>query len=146
MEETNYKESTSYLCKYLNEHFPIEENATDSDSAGPHIESHFWQKFQVYARWEDDYFLFKYAQTLIEQWDPLHVQECRGIIVERCLDSKRWEISSRPFNKFFNQGEGESPVRDDPTFNKICSDFYFVEKADGTCIQVLQFLRLGSNL
>lgn len=125
----------SPLYDYLNEHFEVDP-IVDAEIAGPVVESHFWQKYQVYAKWEGDFFLFKYSQTIIESWDPKHVQECRGIIVERARDSKRWEIVSRPFGKFFNQQEGECPVNNNPTFNKLCNEFYFVEKADGTCVQV----------
>lgn len=43
------------------------------------------------------------AQILCSKW-PAHVRECRGIIVCRFRD--RWEVLSRPFDKFFNQFEG----------------------------------------
>jgi hypothetical protein len=49
-----------------------------------------------------------------------------------------WEIASRPFSKFFNQNEGSSPVRDAPAFNAFCAshELFFLEKADGTCVQL----------
>ena len=65
-----------------------------------------------------------------------YIHECRGLIARRNQNLMIWEIVSRPFDKFFNQNEGASPVKDDPSFNALCDEFSFVEKADGTCVQV----------
>jgi hypothetical protein len=45
----------------------------------------------------------KYNQIDSPMGDPL-VQECRGVI----FDTADWRIVARPFNKFFNQGEGHA--------------------------------------
>jgi hypothetical protein len=45
----------------------------------------------------------KYNQIDSPMGDPL-VQECRGII----FDTTDWRIVARPFDKFFNQGEGHA--------------------------------------
>lgn len=48
--------------------------------------------------------MFKYDMINSPMANPL-VQECRGIILD---ESKNWEIVARPFDKFFNDGEGHA--------------------------------------
>lgn len=52
--------------------------------------------------------LFKYDQIASPMGNPL-VRECRGIILDAQDD---WRIVARPFDKFFNYGEGHAPTID----------------------------------
>ncbi len=62
-----------------------------------------------------------------------HYNTTRGIVLQR---SASWEIVSRPFEKFFNQQESECEVSEPKRFNDRCHEFNFVEKADGSCLQL----------
>jgi T4 RnlA family RNA ligase len=48
--------------------------------------------------------MFKYDMINSPMNNPL-VQECRGIILD---EAKNWEVVARPFDKFFNYGEGHA--------------------------------------
>lgn len=65
--------------------------------------------------------LFKYNQIDSPLGEPL-VQECRGVILDEAND---WAVVSRPFDKFFNFGEGHASEIDWATA-------YVQEKADGS--------------
>lgn len=48
--------------------------------------------------------LFKYNQIESPMGDPL-VQQCRGLVLD---EANNWEVVCRPFDKFFNYGEGHA--------------------------------------
>eukprot|EP01119_Soliformovum_irregulare_P000862 TRINITY_DN10630_c0_g2_i1.p1 TRINITY_DN10630_c0_g2~~TRINITY_DN10630_c0_g2_i1.p1 ORF type:complete len:453 (+),score=104.05 TRINITY_DN10630_c0_g2_i1:43-1359(+) len=129
-EETTTGES--FLKLYLNEHFNPSNGR--SDGIAEEIIAHFWENYKVHVKVEKDLYLFKYAMSLCDSWDVPAINECRGIILRRGTES--WTVMARPFNKFFNQNEGPSPVGQDPIFNPLCPEFVFLEKADGTCVQL----------
>lgn len=52
----------------------------------------------------DNLVLFKYNQIESPFAEKI-VCECRGVILD---ESNDWNIVSRPFNKFFNHGEGHA--------------------------------------
>ncbi len=79
------------------------------------------------------FYTFKYDQTLCDDWDDPAVNECRGAIIER---ADGWYRRSYPFDKFFNQQESMSPVSSPARFTSLCDKMTFVEKADGSCIQM----------
>eukprot|EP01114_Cavostelium_apophysatum_P024857 TRINITY_DN9909_c0_g1_i1.p1 TRINITY_DN9909_c0_g1~~TRINITY_DN9909_c0_g1_i1.p1 ORF type:complete len:439 (+),score=116.96 TRINITY_DN9909_c0_g1_i1:105-1421(+) len=123
----------SSLESYLNNHFPLKDAEWSSANDATLI-SRFWDDFKVYVRTEGNLYNFKYAQSLCERFDLHYVSECRGVIIRR--ESTSWKYASRPFDKFFNQNEGHSPVRDYRTFDSSCDEYSLVEKVDGTCIQL----------
>lgn len=51
---------------------------------------------------------FKYSQIDSPMREPL-VQQCRGLILD---ESDDWRVVARPFDKFFNYGEGPAPTLD----------------------------------
>jgi len=111
------------LATYLNENFP------SSDG----IEEHFMEKFGVKVKQENDLFLFQYDMLAAKWLEPItHV--CRGTILR--LSGGSWEVLSRPFDKFFNQGEGHCKLFETSAFEAAIGSLAFIEKADGTCIQV----------
>ncbi len=65
--------------------------------------------------------LLKYDQIESPMGDPL-VRECRGLILDEADD---WRVICRPFDKFFNYGEGHASVVD---WNTACVQ----EKLDGS--------------
>ena len=69
--------------------------------------------------------LFKYDQLDSPLSDPL-VQQCRGLILDEADD---WKVISRPFDKFFNYGEGHAAEIDWSTAK-------VQEKLDGSLIQL----------
>ena len=93
----------------------------------------FMDKFGVGVKQEGDLYQFKY-NMLAAKWTRDITHECRGIILRR-KDSV-WSVASRPFDKFFNQGEGYCPYFQEKDFNHHIGKFWMVEKADGTCIQL----------
>ncbi len=66
---------------------------------------------------------FKYDQIESPMGSPL-VQECRGVILD---EDNNWEVVARPFNKFFNHGEGHAAPIDWATAR-------VQEKLDGSLI------------
>lgn len=115
------------LLEYLRQHFPTNKNWTDQQ-----LQDHFMQEFGVYAKVEGRYWQFKYG-TIQAKWEHKITHQCRGTILYKGAD---WELLSRPFDKFFNQHEPQSVVSDAQVFNSRSKDFSFVQKVDGTCIQV----------
>lgn len=65
--------------------------------------------------------LLKYSQQDSPMAEPI-VQECRGLILD---EAEEWRVICRPFNKFFNYGEGSAAVID---WNTACVQ----EKLDGS--------------
>lgn len=64
-------------------------------------------KYAIAIKRDSDYphlCLFKYSQIESPMGEPI-VQESRGIILD---SSDNWRIVSRPFDKFFNTGEGHA--------------------------------------
>ena len=126
-----------YLLDYVNKHFPPSGDWEDA----AFIE-HFLETFGVNAKKEKGpygtYWIFKYGM-IIAKWKPETI-ESRGAILHRGerygIGREEWMIMSWPFNKFFNQHEGKCPVFGDKTFNNKLVDMTFVEKSDGTCIQL----------
>lgn len=81
-------------------------------------------KYKVTSSRHDKYnnlVLFKYDMVDSPMGEPI-VQECRGIILDEAND---WAIVSRPFDKFFNLGEGHAKPIDWKTAKVF-------EKVDGS--------------
>lgn len=73
-------------------------------------------------------YLFKYDQINSPMGEVI-VQQARGIILD---SSNGWNIISRPYDKFFNYGEGHAPAID-------WDSARVQEKLDGTCIQMYYY-------
>lgn len=116
-----------YLDKYFTGASGVYENAQVD------IVSHFREKFGVVVKNEGSLFQFKYDQLEAKFSYPL-VKECRGHILK--FDNGAWKFVSRPQDKFFNQHEGYCPIFDKSAFNSLINQLAFVEKIDGSCIQV----------
>lgn len=126
----------SFLLSYLSTRFhdpktPVEE-----------IQKVFLETFGVRVRYEDDggggLFMFSYDQILAKMKFQM-VRECRGIIFRRSIyRHARWKIESRPFEKFFNIGEGLCPLNDEEVFQHFYESnaLFFAEKYDGSMLQV----------
>lgn len=69
--------------------------------------------------------LFKYDMIESPMAEPI-VQECRGVILD---ENANWDVVSRPFDKFFNHGEGHAKDLDWNT-TKI------QEKVDGSLMTI----------
>lgn len=69
--------------------------------------------------------LLKYDQIESPMGDPL-VKQCRGLILD---EANNWQVVSRPFDKFFNYGEGHAAKIDWSTAT-------VQEKLDGSLIQL----------
>lgn len=72
--------------------------------------------------------LLKYHQIDSPMSEPL-VQQCRGLILD---ESNNWAVVTRPFDKFFNQGEGRAAHIDWNTARVL-------EKLDGSLIQLYYY-------
>jgi len=72
--------------------------------------------------------LFKYSQIDSPFADPM-VRECRGVILD---ESKNWEVVARPFDKFFNYGEGHAATIDWATAR-------VQEKLDGSLVTMYYY-------
>lgn len=114
------------LLKYVDKNFPAKGDWSDASFV-----EHFLEQFGVNIKSEGLYWVFKYG--MIEaKWTPV-TRECRGAILYR---SEVWSIMSWPFCKFFNQHEGNSDVMEAKSFDRKIENFSFVEKLDGSCIQL----------
>lgn len=71
------------------------------------IENKTRVKAKRHSKWPN-LVMFKYDMINSNFANPL-VQECRGIILD---ESNNWEIVARPFDKFFNEGEGYAATID----------------------------------
>jgi hypothetical protein len=86
------------------------------------------EKYGVGAKRHKDHpelVLFKYSQIDSPMGDPM-VQECRGVILD---ESNDWAVVARPFDKFFNHGEGHAKPIDWSTAR-------VQEKLDGSLMQL----------
>jgi hypothetical protein len=72
--------------------------------------------------------LLKYSQIESPMGEKI-VQECRGLILD---SSKDWEIVSRPYDKFFNHGEGHAASLDLSTTRAQ-------EKLDGSLMNLFYY-------
>lgn len=70
--------------------------------------------------------LLKYNQIAGAKMDSPVVQQCRGVILD---EADNWRIISRPFDKFFNYGEGFAAPID-------WSTAHVQEKLDGSLMQL----------
>lgn len=102
--------------KYLNDNF--------SDTTFLNLKEHF-ASIGVKVVQEKDLYLFQYDQISVV-WSEL-TEECRGVILRH---SDKWEIVSLPHSKFFNFSEARCKI------SELSDDCKYLEKADGTCIQV----------
>lgn len=85
-------------------------------------------KYAISAKQHPKYpqlWMMKYNQIASDMSDPL-VQQCRGIILDEADD---WRVISRPFDKFFNYGEGRAAKID-------WASARVQEKLDGSLISV----------
>ena len=105
----------------------------DNHQSPENVAQDFLEKFGVNARSEGDLHLFKYHQFEANWQEPL-THHCRGHIVR--FSDNGWKAMSRPFDKFFNQGEGHCPVFKKEEFDRRLPNMTLVEKADGTCLQL----------
>jgi T4 RnlA family RNA ligase len=113
--------SNSHLINYLTQNFLLGfDNQTLID--------HFLNEFGVNVKIENDLYLFKYDMIQVK-WNDI-TKECRGHILTVSEDG--WEFVSRPWDKFYNLGEGHCPITNCDDF----SPFKLVQKADGTAIQM----------
>lgn len=78
---------------------------------------------------------FKYEVCVVREW-TVEVDDCRGLIVSRNSEEKRWDIASIPFSKFFNREEKQCIYSSKQLFEQDLNQFSLTEKADGTCIQL----------
>lgn len=68
---------------------------------------HLEDKYGIIYKWSKDYpnlLLLKYDQLKSSMGERI-VQECRGIILD---GNDNWSVVARPYDKFFNYGEGHS--------------------------------------
>lgn len=122
----------SQLLIYLNKNFAgqmFEEGAVE------YLQIHFMEKFGVVVKHEGPFFLFKY-DMIAAKYQYALTHECRGCILHVNPVKGVWRYVSRPFDKFFNQGEGYCPIFDEKEFNKALPDLAYMEKVDGSCIQL----------
>jgi T4 RnlA family RNA ligase len=117
------------LLDYLNKTFPSDGTWTELE-----LITHFTDTFGVTVKFEKDLAIFKYDMILAKWSEPL-VRDCRGTILRK---GASWEICSRPWQKFFNVGEGHSGIHSDDLFRAwIASQSpYLMQKVDGTAIQL----------
>lgn len=108
------------LIDYLNSY-----DYTSDDA----LVAHFMEKFGVNVKIENDLYLFKYGQ-LEAKWLEKLTHECRGVILRKTENN--WKVVSRPFDKFFNVGEGWCPVNDKSDWSLLKAS----QKLDGTCAQI----------
>jgi hypothetical protein len=120
------------LLQYLSKYFPNGETG-EFEEVVVQIVPHFLEKFGVDVKREDDLFLFKYDQ-LAARWSFPITHECRGVILRNT--NGVWKFVCRPFDKFFNQHEPYCSIVEEGTFNSNCPQLAFVEKADGSMINV----------
>jgi len=124
----------SDLQHYLNKYFGVSGAIGIYENAQVDIVTHFREKFGVNVKQENGLFQFKYDQLEAKFSYPL-VKECRGHILTH-NHLLGWKFVSRPFDKFFNQHEGYCPIFDNRDFVPLINQLAFVEKIDGSCIQV----------
>lgn len=120
------------LLDYLHKYFPNGETG-EFEKEVVQIVPHFLEKFGVDVKREDDLFLFKY-DMLAARWSFAITHECRGVILRNT--NGVWKFVCRPFDKFFNQTEPYCTIVEEPTFNSNCPQLSFVEKADGSMINL----------
>jgi T4 RnlA family RNA ligase len=121
----------SALVEYLNTNYPN----FDIDNNADALAKDFKLNYGVNVKYEGARVLFKY--DMIEaKWIHPMVRECRGHILTPTPEG--WKFVSRPFDKFFNSGEGHSGVHTDEALNAILrkSTTSIVQKSDGSLIQV----------
>jgi hypothetical protein len=123
---------TKYLTQYLNAKFFLLGSYAPQDVVND-MSAEFGVDVKVEPHFDSHLYIFKY-NMLTAQWLKPLTHECRGIILRPSKDG--WEIMSYPFNKFFNQHEGHCSISKKEDFDKSIPELEFVEKADGTCIQV----------
>lgn len=83
--------------------------------------------FCVTTKWDGDYVLLKYQQLNSDMSIKL-VQESRGSIFRKS-DNGEWMYVCRPFDKFFNHGQGEAAKIDWSTARVL-------EKVDGSLTKI----------
>ena len=117
------------LINYLNAQFPSDGVWCDND-----LVVHFMDNFGVDVKIEKDTYLMKYDMIMAKWTEPL-VRECRGTILRKGVT---WEICARPFDKFWNQGEGHSGIHTNELFRQWIKEKspYLQQKCDGTCISL----------
>jgi hypothetical protein len=119
------------IAEYLNTYFAngstctLEKPLTES---GESLETHFAGKFGVDIKNEGDLFLFKY-NMISAKWSFPITHECRGVILRY---DGQWEYVCKPWNKFWNLGEINSPLSHEPFFEKFVNEFQILSKEDGT--------------
>lgn len=121
----------SELIVFLEKRFPCVEYGKGWNNGD--LTHSMFVEFGVNVQIEGLFYQMKYEMTVLTNWSVV-CQQCRGIIVTR--HEGAWRIASLPFFKFFNQNEVECPLSNAKTFDAMASDISFVEKADGTGIQL----------
>jgi hypothetical protein len=67
------------------------------------IKDHF-AKLGIKVKFADGYAIFSYEQIKVDWKKPISLF-CRGVI----LEDKDWQVVCKPFDKFFNYGDGPAP-------------------------------------
>ena len=98
------------------------------------LESRYGITAKRHCRFEN-LVLFKYDQIESPMGERI-VQECRGIILD---ESDGWRVVARPFDKFFNHGEGHAAAVDWSTAR-------VQEKVDGSLMTLYWYPGLGEWL
>ena len=133
-----YVQSINHVRPRITSFAELEKHANEGWS-GLDLTHFFFKTFGVNVFTEGVLYTFKYEVCVTSEWSPV-VLECRGTVAKRESltepNIKEWTICSRPFDKFFNQAESECPVMTDDAFAKASEEAYFVEKLDGTCMQL----------
>lgn len=132
MEQSKSSSSSSSLIEYLTSDFhPCKFGETWDDKDLKHKMIHV---HGVNTQIEGCYYQFKYEMLMaVNNWNDINGM-CRGLILKRTQD--QWKIVSLPFFKFFNQIEHECPVSRKEAFQLFSPRMSFIEKADGTGIQL----------
>jgi hypothetical protein len=109
-----------YLNKYFSSTFTLDE-----------LKEKFIAEFGVNVNTHNGLYQFKYDQLQAKFARPL-TSECRGSILYHSQNG--WKYVARPFNKFFNLGEGFCPLFNESDFNQVINQLAIFEKVDGSCI------------
>jgi hypothetical protein len=119
----------TYLENLFNTLYPIGINDFDA------VKKNFLDQYGVDIKQEGNFYILKY-DMIGAKWLTEVPRYCRGHVLK--WDGRIWSQASHPWNKFWNSHEGHSGVHTEEAFKARldAGDLRFVQKADGTCIQV----------
>jgi len=119
------------LHDYLSKYFPNGYNG-EFEGVSVNLADHFYEKFGVNVKSEDNLYQFKYDMLAAKFSFPL-VKECRGHIWR--YDGS-WKRVCTPPDKFFNLHEGYCPIVNESDFSQRLPSLSAIRKEDGTAIAV----------